>query len=130
VRGACRALSLAMRQSAPHICHCDSKMGLCMKTPLTCTLAAAMALSLAAPAYAKPPEAPFRAVEAQTFTAEDLERYGLDAEAAARGVELQAQGYQIVALTPEEAEAYRAGAITQTEWILIGIGVLIILAIA
>jgi hypothetical protein len=34
-----------------------------------------------------------------------------------------------VALTPEEAEAYTAG-ITQTEWILIGIGVLIILAVA
>ena len=34
------------------------------------------------------------------------------------------------ALTPEEAEAYQAGAISQTEWILIGIGVLIILAVA
>jgi hypothetical protein len=43
---------------------------------------------------------------------------------------LQQEGYRIVALTPEEADAYTAGAISQTEWILIGIGVLIILAIA
>lgn len=105
-----------------------------MNTRLVCTLAASFALSqFAIPAYAaEPAESPaqFRAVEPQTFTAEDLQLYGLDAEAAARGVELQAQGYQIVALTPEEAETYTAGRITQTEWILIGIGVLIILAVA
>lgn len=74
--------------------------------------------------------APFRAIEPQDFTAADLERYGLTADEAARGIALQEQGYRIVALTPDEAEAYQAGAITQTEWILIGIGVLIILAIA
>lgn len=105
-----------------------------MNTRLVCTLAASFALSqLAIPAYAAEPAespAPFRTVEPQTFTAEDLQAYGLDAEAAARGVELQNQGYRIVALTPEEAEAYTAGNITTTEWILIGIGVLIILAIA
>ena len=95
--------------------------------------AACLALGqIAAPAYA-PTQAQqttqFRAVEPQTFTAEDLQRYGLDESQTQRAVELQAQGYQIVALTPEEAEAYTAG-ITQTEWILIGIGVLIILAVA
>lgn len=104
-----------------------------MDTRLVCTLAAALAFSqFAVPAYAAEPgenTAQFRAAEPQAFTAEDLQRYGLDAEAAARGVELQDQGYQIVVLTPEEAGAYTAG-ITQTEWILIGIGVLIILAIA
>ena len=95
-------------------------------------IAAALALGFVAPAYAETPQAEtqFRQVEPQTFTAADLERYGLSAEEAARGVELQQQGYQIVALTPEEAEAYQAGAITTTEWILIGIGVLIILAVA
>jgi hypothetical protein len=95
--------------------------------------AACLALGqIAAPAYAQTQAqetAQFRAVEPQTFTAEDLQRYGLDESQTQRAVELQAQGYQIVALTPEEAEAYTAG-ITQTEWILIGIGVLIILAIA
>ena len=87
--------------------------------------------SLAAPAYAEPgQDAPFRSVEAQEFTLDDLQNFGLSEQEAAHGVELQAQGYRLVALTPEEAQAYQAGAITQTEWILIGIGVLIILAIA
>lgn len=88
--------------------------------------------SLAAPAYADPTQgsAPFRSVEAQEFTAQDLQNFGLTEQEAANGVELQAQGYRLVALTPEEAQAYRAGSITQTEWILIGVGVLIILAIA
>ena len=96
-------------------------------------LASALAFgSLGAPVYAQAAgeAAPFRSVEAQEFTAQDLQNFGLTEEQAAHGVELQEQGYRIVALTPEEAEAYQAGAITQTEWILIGIGVLIILAIA
>lgn len=101
-----------------------------MKTSYICALAAALALSsVSAAAYAETPTQ-FRTAEPQTFSAEELQAYGLDSEAAARAVALQEEGYQIVALTPEEAEAYTAGAITQTEWILIGIGVLIILAIA
>jgi hypothetical protein len=93
----------------------------------------AVLAALAVPAYAEPPQqadTPFRTVEAQEFTVQDLERYGLTAEEAARGVDLQNDGYEIVALTPEEAEAYQAGAFTQQEWILIGVGVLVILAIA
>lgn len=88
--------------------------------------------SFATMAQAEPAQtaAPFRAVEAQEFSAADLQNFGLSEQEAARGVELQGQGYRLVALTPEEAQAYQAGAITQTEWILIGIGVLIILAIA
>jgi hypothetical protein len=105
-----------------------------MKIRSICAAAAGLALApYGAAAYAEPAEeAPveFRSVAPQTFTAEDLERYGLDTEAAARGAALQEQGYKIVALTPEEAEAYTAGNISQTEWILIGIGVLIILAVA
>jgi hypothetical protein len=84
-----------------------------MKTRLLCAVAAGFAMSqVAAPAYAETPQ--FRAVEAQSFSAEDMQMYGLSAEESARAAELQ---------------AYQAG-ITQTEWILIGIGVLIILAIA
>jgi len=96
-------------------------------------IAAAFGMSLAAvPAYADPPQASsqFRSVEAQTFSASDLQSYGLSQEEAQRGVALQDQGYRIVALTPEEADAYRAGTISTTEWILIGVGVLIILAVA
>lgn len=100
-------------------------------------LSGALALALAlgqigvSTAYAEPAPAPaqFRTVEPQTFTTEDLQRYGLDAEAAARGEALQSQGYRILALTPEEAAAYRAGDLSQTTWILIGVGVLVILAV-
>lgn len=104
-----------------------------MKVRSICALAAALAMvQFAVPAYAQtqPEPAQFRTAAPQTFTAAELQTYGLSPEEAARAVELQGQGYQIVAMTPEEAEAYTAGAISTTEWILIGIGVLIILAIA
>ncbi|MGD9979258.1 MAG: hypothetical protein AB7H66_16335 [Hyphomonadaceae bacterium] len=97
-----------------------------MKIRSSLAVAASLAL-LAAPAYAQ--EAQFRSATPQAFSAAELQQYGLAADDATRAIELQEQGYTIVALTPEEAEAYQAG-ITQTEWILIGIGVLIILAIA
>jgi hypothetical protein len=103
-----------------------------MKICLIGTLAAGLALSpIGFSAYAQPAEATtqFRTVQSQTFSAEDLQRYGLDAGAVAEAQELQAQGYQILALTPQEAESYRAGALSQTQWILIGVGVLVILAV-
>jgi hypothetical protein len=96
-----------------------------------CALACALAMTqFSMAAYAETPQqAQFRSVAPQTFTAEELQAYGLSSEQAQRAMALQQQGYHIVALTPEEAQNYKAG-ITQTEWILIGIGVLIILAIA
>ena len=97
-----------------------------MKIRSICALAAALAMSqFAVPAYAQTADAP-----AQFRTAVELRAYGLSEEETARAVALQEEGYRIVALTPEEAAAYEAGAISQTEWILIGIGVLIILAVA
>lgn len=104
-----------------------------MKIRLIGALAAALVMSqfsVTASAQTAETTTQFRTVEAQSFTAEDLQRYGLDADAAARGEALQAEGYQILALTPEEADAYRAGDLSQTTWILIGIGVLVILAVA
>ena len=104
-----------------------------MRIRSICALAAALAVAqIAGPAYAQTSQEPvqFRTAEPQTFTVEELQNYGLSQEEAARAMVLQEEGYRIVALTPEEADAYKAGAISQTEWILIGIGVLIILAIA
>ena len=87
--------------------------------------------NLAVPAFAETEQAaPFRSVEAQQFTAQDLQNFGLTEQETANGLQLQAQGYHLVALTPEQAQAYQAGNITQNEWMLIGIGVLIILAIS
>ena len=98
-------------------------------------VAGALALGLAfaqfaaMPAYATQP-AHFRSVAPQQFSAEELQRYGLDAAASERAADLQRQGYQIMVLTPEEAQKYTAG-ITDNQWLLIGIlAAVIVIAVA
>lgn len=105
-----------------------------MKNYLIGALALGLALSQfgASAAYAEPVSAPahFRTVQPQSFSTEEIQRFGLDADATARAESLQSQGYRILALTPAEAEAYRAGDYSQQTWIFIGVAVLVILAIA
>ncbi|MEZ6023143.1 MAG: hypothetical protein R3C16_06975 [Hyphomonadaceae bacterium] len=89
--------------------------------------ATALAMSVAlvtAPAFA---ETQFRTPEAQAFSSEDLQRYGLDDAATQRAIELQDQGYEIRMLSEEEAQQYQAG-VTDTQWLLLGIlaGVIVI----
>lgn len=81
---------------------------------------------VAMPAYAEQPAA-FRTAAPQSFSAAELQQYGLDAEAAQRAVTLQDQGYAIKVLTPQEAADYQAG-ITDNQWLLLGIlaGVIVI----
>lgn len=104
-----------------------------MKNKIIGALALGLALSQfgVSAAYAEPVPAPahFRTVQPQTFSTEDLQRFGLDAVATARAEALQSQGYRILALTPEEADAYRAGDYSQQTWIFIGVAVLVILAV-
>jgi hypothetical protein len=96
-------------------------------------LASAMALGLfltplaAAPVYAEMAGEQFRTATPQTFSSEDLQRYGLDADAADRAVTYQDQGYTVMVMTPEEAEQYTAG-MTDNEWLMVGIliGVVVI----
>lgn len=88
--------------------------------------AAALALALVtAPAYAE--QAQFRSAAPQTFTSQDLQSYGLSAEASNRAVDLQNQGYEVRVLSEEEAQNYQAG-ITDNQWLLLGIlaGVIVI----
>lgn len=93
---------------------------------------AAVALGFAAmqivamPAYAEQ-ASPFRAPAAQTFSSQDLQRYGLDRAASDRAVALQEQGYQVRVLSAAEADQYKAG-ITDNQWLLLGIlaGVIVI----
>jgi hypothetical protein len=93
--------------------------------------AAALGLALApfavAPALADEPAAAFRSVERQTFTSEDLQRYGLSAEQADQVLSYQDQGYEVRIMTREEAKQLKAG-FTDTEWLLIGVlvGVVVI----
>lgn len=88
-------------------------------------LAFIAAQALAMPAYAE--QASFRTTPAQTFSATDLQRYGLDENAAQRAQDLQARGYEIKVLTPAEAAQYQAG-ITDNQWLLLGVlaGVIVI----
>ena len=88
----------------------------------------ALALSTALfAATATPSFAQYRTAAPQSFTAEELQAYGLSADATQRAVALQQEGYEIRVLSEEEAHAYQAG-ITDNQWLLLGIlaGVIVI----
>jgi hypothetical protein len=96
-----------------------------MKSRLAAVLAVSFALtSIAAPAFA---ETQFRTAAPQSFSAQELQQYGLDSNATERAMDLQRQGYEIRVLSPEEAQQYQAG-VTDNQWIWLGIlaGVIII----
>ena len=82
-----------------------------MKLRVPAAIAASLALSLAAPAaaFAEEASSPFRSVEAQTFSANDLQRYGLSDEQIATVEIYQQQGYEVKVMTPEEAAEYTGG---------------------
>jgi hypothetical protein len=98
-------------------------------------LATAVALSLAftqmaAPvALAQEPATQFRSVEAQTFSVEELQRYGLSGADAAQVHAYQQAGYQVQVITPEEAAQYHAGQFTTNQWLVIGL-IVIVVAVA
>lgn len=100
------------------------------------SLVSAVALSFALASFAATPvayaqeAAQFRTAAPQAFSADELQRYGLDAAATQRAMDLQAQGYEIRVLTPEEAAQYQAG-ITDNQWLLLGIlAAVIVIAVA
>jgi hypothetical protein len=99
-----------------------------MKSRIVSAVALAFALSQVgvAAAYAEQ-TAPFRTAAPQTFSSEDLQRYGLSKEASARAEALQKDGYEVKVLSKEEAAKYQAG-ITDNQWLLLGIlaGVVVI----
>jgi len=90
---------------------------------LATTLALAFALSAVAPAAFA--EEQFRTAEPQAFSQQELQQYGLSEADAAQVAAYQAQGYQVVVMSPEEAEQYQAG-ITTTQWLLIGLLVVVV----
>ncbi len=85
-------------------------------------LSAALVAATATPSFAQ-----FRTAEPQSFTAQELQAYGLDASTSQRAMDLQQQGYEIRVLSEEEAKGYQAG-ITDNQWLLLGIlaGVIVI----
>jgi hypothetical protein len=104
-----------------------------MKPQFTIALAAALALSqfAATSALAETASpAAFRSVSPQTFTSADLQRYGLDAESAAKIQDLQTKGYDVRLLSPAEAQQYRGGQMSTRTWWIIGAVVLVAVAVA
>ena len=100
------------------------------------SLVSAIALSFALAtvatpaAYAQDAAASFRTAAPQSFSSAELQQYGLDAASTQRAMDLQAQGYEIRVLTPEEAAQYQAG-ITDNQWLMIGIlAAVIVIAVA
>jgi len=103
-----------------------------MKAPFYLALAASLALSQIAisTASAESAATPFRSAPAQTFSQADMQRYGLSSEQAARGAELQRQGYHVQVMTQEEAQRVYGGQISYNTWIIIGVVALIVIAVA
>jgi hypothetical protein len=92
---------------------------------LATALAFCLAFTSMAPMAVAQEPVQFRSAEAQAFTTEELRQYGLSAEDAAQVAAYQDQGYNVVVMTPEEAAQYQAG-ITGTQWLLIGLLVIVI----
>ena len=98
-------------------------------------LATALALSLpitqiAAPAAsAEERSSAFRTAAPQSFTTDELQAYGLSASDADQIAALQAQGYRVQVLTPEEARQYEAGMSTMW-WIIAGVVVIAVVVAA
>lgn len=100
-----------------------------MRVRIATALALCLAFtSMTAPAALAEQSTAFRTVEAQAFTATELQQYGLSAEDAAQVAAYQDQGYQIQVMTPEEAEQVQAGLSNRT-WLIIGL-VVVVVAVA
>ena len=102
-----------------------------MKRTLVAVLAAAMALSPMAISTASAQQANhFRSAAAQSFSQQDLQRYGLSSADASKVAELQAQGYHVQVMTPDEAHRVYGGQWSQSTWIAIGVIALVVIAVA
>ena len=91
---------------------------------LVTAVALAFALSTVAPSAFAETQA-FRTAEAQTFSQQELQQYGLSATDAAQVAAYQEQDYNVVVMSEEEAQQYQAG-ITGTQWLLIGLLVIVV----
>lgn len=98
-----------------------------MKLRVPAAIAASLALSLAAPvAFAQEAPSPFRSVEAQSFTANDLQRYGLSDEQLATVESYQQQGYEVQVMSAEEAAEYTGGMTTNNVLAIVGLVAIVV----
>ena len=98
-----------------------------MKISGACAVAAAAAMLLAQTAYAEAPSrAAFRSPAPTAFSQSDVASYKLDAGTAAKVEQYQKDGYQVMALTPDQLASARAG-LNNTTWIIIGVVALVVI---
>ncbi|MES1157049.1 MAG: hypothetical protein ABUL73_04630 [Alphaproteobacteria bacterium] len=104
-----------------------------MKTKLVSAVALAFALgqfaAVASAEPAQPAASHFRTASPQSFTAADLQRYGLSSEDAAKVSDMQAHGYRVQVVSPQDAQRYHAGAWGNHTWWIVG-GIIVVVAIA
>ena len=98
-----------------------------MKSRIAIAAAAMLAASVAAPAFAG--EAQVRSAAPQTFTAQDLQNYGLNAKDANQVTAMQEQGYKVQVMSQEEAQQYRAG-LSDSTWFILGAAAVVIVIVA
>ncbi|MFT3728364.1 MAG: hypothetical protein QM759_11125 [Terricaulis sp.] len=102
-----------------------------MKRTLATVLAAALALGQMTISTASAQQANhFRSAAPQSFSQQDLQRYGLSSADASQVAQLQAQGYHVQVMTPAEAHRVYGGQWSQGTWIAIGVVALIVIAVA
>ena len=102
-----------------------------MKARFISAIALSLALSQVAMAAAYAEPVHFRTAAAQTFSQSDLQAYGLSATDAVQVAQLQAQGYHVQTITPDQARAMHGGDWgNHTWWIIGGIIVVVIIVAA
>lgn len=104
-----------------------------MKARLLTALALSLALSQFAVTTASAEQAShFRSAPAQTFSAADLQTYGLSRADAAHVASMQAQGYHVQVVSPEQAARMHGGnwGDHRTWWIVGGIIVVVAIVAA
>jgi len=72
----------------------------------------------------------FRTAAPQAFSTSDLQRYGLNAADASKVADLQAQGYHVQLVTPDQARQMNGGEMSNQTWWIIGGVVLIAIIVA
>ena len=99
-----------------------------MKSPFYIALAASLALSQVAISTASAET--FRTAAPHSFSASEMQRYGLSREQVAQGEALQRQGYHVQVMTQAEAQRVYGGQMSMNTWVIIGVVALVVIAVA
>jgi hypothetical protein len=98
-----------------------------MKLTAAAAIAAAFSMQIGSMqvAVANTTTASFRTAAPSSFSADDLARFNLDPATAAKVEQHRKAGHAVMAMTPEELEAAKAGQ-ASTTWIVLGVLALVV----